>query len=70
MRTLLHELKRGDLFKVDPDVLGIKEVQEVYTFDHLDGMYSVCYTQGGQLRHWAVFTPVIEIKGEGYGEFV
>lgn len=60
---LLHNLKRGDKFKVDPDVLTHNEPQHTYTFDHTDGMYSVCYTEGGQLAHWAVYTPVIQVKG-------
>ena len=31
---------------------------EVLTFDHIDGMYSLCYDQAGQMVHPAAWTEV------------
>jgi hypothetical protein len=44
----LYELKRGDHFQVVfPD--GTRSV--VMTFDHVDGMYSVCFNADGSYAH-------------------
>jgi hypothetical protein len=42
----LYELTRDTYF-----TLPCEDNKEVYKLDHLDGMYSVCYDQSGQLTH-------------------
>lgn len=32
--------------------------EDIFKFDHLDGMYSVCYTLAGNLFHLGATTPV------------
>ena len=36
----------------------IKFFDEVLTFHHLDGMYSVCTNKDGEIVHLACFSPV------------
>ena len=54
----LYELKRNDMFKIDG-----QEDSPIIRFDHVDGMYSVCYI-GENLVHLSASTPVILIPEE------
>jgi len=47
----LYELPRISFFKVVGD-------ETMYLFDHIDGMYSVCYTLENELFHLAAHTEV------------
>lgn len=49
--TLL-DLTRGDNFTIDGDD------EQVYRFDHIDGLYSVCYTYDDEIVHVSAFAPV------------
>lgn len=46
----LYNVKRDSVVSLSDD--------EVFKFDHIDGMYSVCYTLAGNLFHLAATTPV------------
>lgn len=48
----LWELQKGDIFDA-PDI-----GEELYRFDHCDGMYSVCYNTKREVVHLSVLTPV------------
>lgn len=52
----LYDLKKGDRFTIDDN-----NVEQVITFDHLDGMYSVCFL-GGKIVHVAGFTDVTKVE--------
>lgn len=60
----LYNLDRGDKFKLAGD-----DNSPVFEFDHLDGMYSVCYSLDPydyrDIIHFAGFTPVIRVKENG-----
>lgn len=45
----LYELNKGDYFKLNDVELR---------FDHVDGMYSVCYDIAGHVYHIAAFAEV------------
>ena len=47
----LYDLNRGTKFTVP-------ESEEVFTFDHIDGMYSYCTTPDGETFHPAAWTEV------------
>ena len=49
----LFELKSGDKIMVD----GV-----MVTFDHVDGMYSYCTLENGEVAHLSVMTPVKKIN--------
>lgn len=49
----LYEINRDSLFRIEGD-----ETQDVFTLDHIDGMYSLCYDQHGQIVHISAFAPV------------
>lgn len=53
----LYELRKGTRFTVvdDPDKTEI-------TFDHIDGMYSVCYLPDQSVVHVAAFTEVQKLE--------
>lgn len=59
----LYNLKRGDLFKIVDEHLKVPlahplpDMDKVYLFDHLDGMYSYCL-DGEQVVHFAAWTEV------------
>jgi len=57
----LYELTKHDKFKInDPDEPELSS--DWYTFDHVDGMYSVCYHQDSKfLVNLMVTTPVIKL---------
>ncbi len=63
MKTELYNLKRGDKFtlvgevRVPPEAFG-GEPDVVYTFDHIDGMYSYITDDAGNLYHFAAWTEV------------
>ncbi len=48
----LYELPRNTYFTIEDD-----PSQEVFLFDHIDGMYSVCY-RGDDMVHLAAWTDV------------
>jgi len=48
----LYELPRNTYFSIQDD-----DRQLIYLFDHIDGMYSVCY-YGDELIHIAAWTDV------------
>lgn len=57
----LFNLEKGDKFKLAGD-----DNSPVFEFDHLDGMYSVCYTRDNRkIWNFAGYTPVIRVKEEG-----
>lgn len=56
---MLYELKRGDVFTVDSTGEGWKDYP--ITFDHIDGMYSVCYNEDKEVIHLSASTPVIVV---------
>jgi hypothetical protein len=53
----LYELPRNTYFSIQEDPR-----QHVYLFDHLDGMYSVCYDTNNELIHLAAWTDVNIVK--------
>ena len=60
----LYELTKGDKFVVifeDEQGSHIRS-EEVFTFFKIDGAYSICYDQGGNIVHWAAYTPVEIVK--------
>ena len=48
------------LYEVDREtwISLSKDVQSLIFFDHIDGMYSYCVNQGGDLVHLSASTPV------------
>ena len=54
----LYELSRDSYFQLDNGVLLDNDNREVYYFDHIDGMYSLCYDKNGNPVHFAAWTPV------------
>jgi hypothetical protein len=55
----LYDLKRGDKFKV---IYEGEEIDEVLTFDRLDGCYSICFDTSNQINHIAAYAEVILVK--------
>ena len=49
----LYDLRKGDKISVDGDLV---------TFDHLDGMYSYCTLENGDVVHLSRFTPIKKIN--------
>ena len=64
----LYELQRGSKFRivakdpVTPPSAYLLEYGDILTLDHVDGMYSYCTDNKGEVRHPAAFTDVEEIK--------
>jgi hypothetical protein len=64
----LYELPKGSKFKLTPEE-GVDvppdhlqySLEEVYIFDHIDGMYSYCLDSKGALHHFAAWTKVIKL---------
>lgn len=60
----LMNLNKGDKFRilethiVVPPVHRDLDGYEVLTFDHIDGMYSLCYDKDGRYVHPAAWTEV------------
>jgi len=60
----LYNCPRQSYIKIDSDSTGT-----VYFFDHLDGMYSFCRDQYGNIVHLAAYIDVIVVdKPENWGE--
>lgn len=59
----LYELKRGDKFRLAPEESGPDDERWTYTFDHVDGMYSVCFapTEARDVVYFAAWTPVEKV---------
>lgn len=62
----LYELNRGDVFKLLGDTAtppaGIEAVIDgVYTFQKVDGMYSICRDKGNQVVHLAAWSDVEKV---------
>jgi hypothetical protein len=63
----LYELKKGDKFRVireNPTIyIGQEfEPEEVFIFDHVDGMYSYCFWEDtNEVVHIAVFQEVEKV---------
>ena len=58
--TKLYELTKDDRFIVvfkDEQGVAVKS-EEVFTFFKIDGAYSICYDQDGNIVHWAAYMPV------------
>jgi len=55
----LYELPRHTYFTVEHDPSN-----EVFYFDHLDGMYSYCLTENKEVVHFPVWTPVLEYTND------
>jgi hypothetical protein len=52
----LYELKRNTYF-----YLLDGDGSETFLLDHIDGMYSVCYTNTNEVVHFSASTPVMEV---------
>lgn len=59
----LHEIKKGSKIRLETEDKGM----ETFIFDHIDGMYSYCYSESDKKRiiHLSVSTPLIK-KGNYY----
>ena len=68
----LYELHRGDKFKLAPEDVAGEPVKVPpahdefsfdveYLFDHIDGMYSFCKDNAGQVVHFAAWTKVYKL---------
>ena len=68
----LFELRRGDKFRLAPEEEAGEPVKVPvaheepnfeleYLFDHIDGMYSYCKNQAGQVVHFAAWTKVYKL---------
>jgi hypothetical protein len=64
----LYELRKGTKFLVLDDEIKLPvahreiDVSSVYTFDHIDGMYSFCLDDNTKPVHFAAWTEVQEIE--------
>lgn len=63
----LYELKRGTKFRIladskTPPAHRELEEGEVFTFNHIDGMYSLCFDKNGGMVHVVAWTEVEEVK--------
>lgn len=58
----LYQLERYSEFTVDDGEILHTGKEPVYTLDHLDGAYSVCYTEDHKVIHFSASTPVKEVK--------
>jgi hypothetical protein len=64
----LHELKRGDFFRIIsdnrfPPAHRSVPADEVYKFSHIDGMYSLCYLRDGAMTHPVAWAEVEQVAG-------
>ena len=66
----LYECKKGDRVMIQDDDTNIPPAHrqlydtEVLTFNHIDGMYSLCYDEYGNMVHPAAWTEVKKIIKE------
>lgn len=58
----LHELERDKDIKIFCEV---SDGSKYVVFGHIDGMYSYCTSEKGEVVHLAAMTPLIEVEG-GY----
>ena len=64
----LYELRKGTKFLVIDEEIKLPvahpeiDVGSVYTFDHIDGMYSLCRDENKQPVHFAAWTEVQEVE--------
>lgn len=63
----LYELKKGAKFRVladskVPPAHRALEEGEVFTFNHIDGMYSLCFDKNGGMVHVVAWAEVEEVK--------
>ena len=64
----LYELGKGTKFLVIDEEIKLPmchpeiDVSNVYTFDHIDGMYSLCRDENKQAVHFAAWTEVQEVE--------
>lgn len=64
----LYELRKGTKFLVIDEEINLPvahpkiDVGSVYTFDHIDGMYSFCIDENKQAVHFAAWTEVQEVE--------
>ncbi len=63
----LHNLRRGDLFKIVDDSIQVPPAHPPFTLDaifkfrHIDGMYSYCIDPAGEVVHFAAWTKVVKV---------
>lgn len=55
----LYNLNREDYFIITGDVL-----KNIYRLETLDGIYSRCFDEQGNLHHFSVGTPVTQVNKE------
>ena len=62
----LYELTKGDKFKIKYDDASVPEYTKDYVFEfsHVDGAYSVCFDQDGNIQHLAAYAPVIVVSSD------
>jgi len=53
----LYELPRDSYFTINDD-----ETKELFFFNHIDGMYSLCHNMKKEIIHFAAWTEVEHIK--------
>lgn len=65
----LYELPKGSKFiiapdetvKIPPSSLSFN-IEDVFTFSYIDGMYSKCTDSKGAIHHFAAWTNVLKIE--------
>jgi hypothetical protein len=64
----LYTLNKGTKFKLsdEEEVIVADEsydinLEDLFTFDHIDGMYSLCKDSGGAVHHFAAWTKVFKL---------
>lgn len=50
----LYLVPRNTYIKIEGDA-----IEQIFKFDHIDGMLSICYTEDGELCHLSPSTEVI-----------
>jgi hypothetical protein len=64
----LYSLKKGTKFKLsDEEEVRVADesydinTDDLFTFDHIDGMYSLCKDSKGAIHHFAAWTKVFKL---------
>jgi hypothetical protein len=64
----LYSLKKGTKFKLsDEEEVRVADesydlnTEDLFTFDHIDGMYSLCKDSNGAIHHFAAWTKVFKL---------
>lgn len=60
----LYELPRRSFFKFEKDINVLSD--EIYLFDKIDGMYSICYNIKRNIIHFKATTEVEKIDKPDY----